>query len=52
MVAGAFVNPNGMTRYWNCMPGAKRDFVLVAFLHLDEVIGIPEVQIREVPSSG
>jgi len=51
MVAGAFVNPNGMTRYSNCMPGAKRDFVLVAFLDLDEVIGIPEVQIREVLSS-
>jgi hypothetical protein len=44
VVAGAFVNPNGMTRDSKLpVPGAKRGFVLVAFLDLDEVIGITEV---------
>jgi len=40
MVAGVFVNANGMTRCWNCL---YRHFVLVAFLHADLVIGIPGV---------
>jgi len=54
MVAGGFVNPNGMTRYSNCVPGAKRDFVLVAFLDSDEVIAIPEVlsSISEISGTG
>jgi hypothetical protein len=43
MEAGAFVNLNSMTPYSNSMPGEKRDFVLVIFIELDEVIGILEV---------
>jgi len=54
IVAGAFVNPNGMTRYSTSMPGAKRDFVLIAFLNSDEMIGIPEVlsSISEISGTG
>jgi len=54
MVAGAFVNPNGKTQNPNRLPGAKRDFVHVAFLEWDEGIGIPEVllSISEISGKG
>jgi hypothetical protein len=32
------------------VPGAKRGYVLVAFLNSDEVFGIPKVKFREDPS--
>lgn len=51
MVAGEIANLNGMTHYWNCMPGERCDFVLFIFLDLNKVIGHPDIQGREVPSS-
>jgi len=40
MVAGAFVNENGITQCSNC---PYLGFVLVAFLDSDQLIGIPRV---------
>jgi len=33
------------------IPSAERSFVLIAFVHSEKVVGVPEVQFREDPGS-